>query len=191
MKFLKSLSASLGAMALSMAAQAGNTAITPTLDGAWYSAYTDVAESGTAAWFDIDGQHSDTVSFDFTTATNAWLTVVDAGFTGDTFQVFDGSTLLGTTSAPGAANYPDLTFDFDAALANASFSRGVYLLSAGTHHITGWLAQSALDDTGAPINATFAGVRLEAAPLPEPSSWALAIAGLAFVVYVARRRAVL
>jgi hypothetical protein len=185
MKFFPSLLA-LGAVALSLSAQAANTSITPTVDGTWYSAYTDVAESGTQAWFDIDGNHSDTVSFDFTTSQSVWLTVVDAGFTGDTFQIFDGATLLGTTSAPGLASYPDATYDFDAALADVNFSRGTFLLSAGAHHITGFLAQSALDGT-TPINATFAGVKLEAAPVPEPSSWALALAGLACVVVVARR----
>jgi hypothetical protein len=171
MKFFPSLLA-LGAVALSLSAQAANTSITPAVDGTWYSAYTDVAESGTQSWFDIDGNHSDTVSFDFTTSQSVWI--------------FDGATLLGTTSAPGLASYPDATYDFDAALADVNFSRGTFLLSAGTHHITGFLAQSALDGT-TPINATFAGVKLEVAPVPEPSSWALALAGLACVVVVARR----
>ncbi len=179
----------LASAMLSMAgAQAGPVSTTPTLDGRWYAVFMDTAESGTSAWFDIEGDHADTVSFDFTTTQAVWLTVVDAGFTGDTFQVLDGNVVLGTTSVPGAANYPGLTFDFDEAWADGNFSRGTYLLQAGTHHITGWLAQSALDDGGVPINATFAGLKLEVAAVPEPSSWLLALSGLAFVASLARRR---
>jgi hypothetical protein len=113
------------------------------------------------------------------------LTVVDAGFSGDRFQIFDNGVSLGLTGA-AVNSYPNsIGLDFDAALSNSNFSRGIFSLGAGNHSITGLLSVSALDDSSAPLNATVGGLNIT--PVPEPETYALMLAGLALVA--ARRRA--
>ena len=65
--------------------------------------------------------------------------MVDGGFAGDRFQVSDNGSALGFTSA-AVNTYPTSAgTNFDAALGNGNYSRGVYLLHAGAHDITGLL----------------------------------------------------
>ena len=133
------------------------------------------------------------LSFSFTVAAGfkATLTVVDAGFAGDTFKVTDFGAVLGSTSAVPAQIFdtaPDLGIDFDAALANPSFSRGVFGLSAGTYSISGMLDQSVGLDANTPLNSTVGALKLAVAPaVPEPSTWSAVIAGLALIAFMARR----
>ena len=129
--------------------------------------------------------------FDFTIAAGftGTLTVVDAGFAGDSFVVADHGVVLGGTSAvplQDALAAPDAGTDFGAALADARFSQGVFALGAGSHRIGGWLSQSVSFD-GLPLNATVGAVRLTVAPIPEPHTWALLLAGLGAVGFMARR----
>lgn len=74
----------------------------------------------------------------------------------------------------------------DAALADATFSRGSFTLGAGTHSITGTLAVSARDDAGAAIDATVGALRI--APVPEPATTSLMLAGVAAMALALRRR---
>lgn len=132
--------------------------------------------------------------FTFTIAAGATgtLTVVDAGFAGDTFNVTNFGSVFGSTSAVPATVYDSATLsvaNFDAALASPSFSRGLYTLAAGTYRIGGVLDQSVTFDGTTPLNATLGAVRLTVATaVPEPSTWALLLAGAAFVGLLARRR---
>jgi hypothetical protein len=130
--------------------------------------------------------------FDFTIAAGfkGVLTVVDAGFAGDSFLVTNHGALLGGTSAvplQDALTAPDLGTDFGAALADAQFSRGVFALGAGSYRIGGQLAQSVMFD-GVALNATVGAVSLTVTAIPEPQTWALLAAGLGIVGSVARRR---
>ena len=75
-------------------------------------------------------------------------------------------------------------FDYDAALANPAYSNGVFILGAGTYSISGALLQSVDGD----LDSTIGGVRLSVSAIPEPTSGALMIAGLAAVAALARRR---
>ena len=161
-------------------------AVTISADGAWHAFDVDpsVANSGFSEWIDLN---NDTLSFEFSLSGAAILKVVDAGFAGDRFVVFNGfGNLLGATSSP-VNNYPaNVGIDFDAAYADSNYSRGQFLLGPGNYQITGYLLDSALDDSHLPINATVGAISLTAVPLPA-AVWLYA-AGAGLLGLVSRRR---
>jgi len=151
------------ALAAILAGPVGAATVTITPDNAWHTFDVDSfsANSGGLEWIDIDGT---ALTFAFTTPTPVTLTVVNGGFGGNRFQVFDNGQPLDDTLA-GADTYPESKgLNFDAALADARWSRRVYTLVAGNHSITGSLSRSAVDGTGSAINATVGAVRVDAAP---------------------------
>lgn len=157
-------------------------------DGSWVAFDVDAlsAASGGLEWIDIGTGAA--LSFDFAIAAGAvgTLTVVDAGFAGDRFQVYDGNALLGATSA-AQDSFPDsLGLDFDAALADARYSRGSWTLGPGTYSISGLLLDSVVVD-GVPLDATVGGIRLSVSPIPEPAPLTMLVAGLALVAFARRR----
>jgi len=176
------------ALAFALPAQAQTVALA--VDGSWSEFVVDdfSAESGIdpLSWIADDGS---AIAFDFTLSAPAILKVVDAGFSGDSFQVFDNGVALGYTSV-GINNYVDgdtpTVIDFDTAWSQTNFSRGLFQLGAGSHHITGLLAVSALDAEGLPFNATLGGVALTAVPLPA-GAW-LMLSGSGLLAAAARRR---
>ena len=157
-----------------------------TADGAWNSFDVDPLSASSAGfeWIALDGS---AISFDITLAGPAQLKVIDGGFAGDRFEVFDNGVSMGLTSA-GANSYPiSVGLDFGTAWADAAYSRGIFTLGAGLHSISGVLVDSALDDTGARIDATVGALSISS--VPEPTTPALMLAGLAGLALVARRRA--
>lgn len=114
----------------------------------------------------------------FTLTQQAELVVLDGFIPVDQFEIFDGATSLGQTSAPsGGANV--CGSDISCALANLDYSRGVFALGPGSYSISG------TQIAGVP-GAGF--LLLRAASVPEPDILALlgmAAAALAFT----RRRA--
>jgi MYXO-CTERM domain-containing protein len=172
---------------LALAPPTGAQAATLPSDGQWLP--FDVAPdlSGNLGWIDIaDGS---ALSFTFTVPSGfvATLSVVDGGFAGDRFQVFNGASVLGATSA-AINSYPNsIGLDFEAALVNAAYSRAVFTLPSGAYNVSGVLLASALDDTGAAINSTVGGVRLTISPVPEPASWLLTLAGVGLLGALRRR----
>lgn len=174
------------ALAAALPAQAGTPLPT---DGSWAGFTVDANLPPYAfGWVDDNGAP---LSFSVSIAASqvGTLTVVDAGFSGDRFNVYDGATLLGST---GAAVNGDttgaITFDYDAALANSDFSRGTFTLGAGSHVISGLMFQSASDANG-PLNATIGGVKLTVSPVPEPATAATLLIGLGLLLGALRRRA--
>ncbi len=176
---------------LALAAAFGSTAHAATLaaDGQWATFDVAIDLSGNLGWIDIaDGMP---LAFSFTIAEGSFgtLTVVDGGFAGDRFEVSNGpAQVLGTTSA-AVNSYPaNIFLDFDAAMANLGYSRGVFTLASGSYTVSGRLITSALDDMQAALNSTVGGIRLEVSPIPEPATVASMLAGLGLLAGALRRR---
>ena len=70
-----------------------------------------------------------------TVAAGQQLVMVDAWRSGDQFQLFSNGATLGTTSAPTSGG--DCGSDLTCAMGDARFSQGSFVLSAGTHTLTG------------------------------------------------------
>jgi hypothetical protein len=133
------------------------------------------------------------LSFSFTVAAGftGYLSVVDAGFSGDTFSILNHGSLLGQTSAVPVTTFEsavDAGLGYAAAFADRThFSSTTFALGAGTYLITGSLAQSLLFD-GVPLNATAGALNLTMAPVPEPATLAAMLLGLGLVAGAVRRR---
>ena len=188
------LLASLALAALAAQAPAHATDIALPVNGAWSTFAVDsfLATDAGLDWIDDAGN---TVRFTFVIGSGltGMLTVLDTGFAGDMFSVLNGASPLGSTSTVQMGQYdPDAmsVADPGLALADTSFSRATFLLGAGSYSISGVLTQSlligadALDSTSGALRLTSASV----APVPEPSSLVLMLAGLGVIGSIARRR---
>ena len=205
--FKTHLIAACALLAAAFVAPAHATAVALTTDatqaayGAWNAfnvSDIDATDFGTG-WIDNANTNSAgfgsplTFTFTLSAAQVGTLTVVDAGFAGDTYQITNLGSALGMTSSVAPATYPNVTdadagTDFDAAYANPAFSQSVFTLGAGTYRISGTLAQSVFAADGSPLNASVGAVSLTVAAIPEPSTYAMLLAGLGFVGLLARRR---
>jgi hypothetical protein len=188
----KTLFAAALASAFSM--PVGATTLAISADNLWHTFDVDsiASLSGGLEWIDSQsaaGYNNDgsALHFTFTLSGSADLTVVDGGFAGDRFQVFNNGTALGFTSAPTNTYPTSVGTNFDAALANSNYSSAVYHLTAGTYDITGLLSLSALDNTNSPLNATVGAVNLTAVPVP--AALGLFMAGSSLIGFFSRRRA--
>ncbi len=168
------------AAALSLHAQATTVALPS--NGSWFAFDVDVVAAGSAAWIDAaySGDFSP-LSFSFLISAGhvGVLTVVDGGHAGDNFTLaLNGNASYASTSA-GTNNFPaNVGLDFDAALANADYSRGSFNLGPGAYTLSGSLLLSARDASGSALDATVGGVSLRVNQVPEPSSILLAGLGL-------------
>lgn len=177
-----------GLLALASITGAHATAVTVS-EGAWQ--LFDVVDpvfglgNNDLGWIDINDGSSLTFNFTIQAGRTGFLTVLDGGFAGDEFSIIVNGVALANTSA-ASNSYPDsLGLDFDAALTDVRFSRGTYAFGAGSYTVNGALSRSALDDTGAALNATVGALRLE---IPEPSPLALLLAASGAMVLLGRRR---
>jgi hypothetical protein len=174
-------------LALAFAGGASAETISIAPDNAWHAFDVDdfSSQSGGLEWISLNDGSA--LSFSFTTATDTLLTIVDAGFAGDRFQVFDQGNLLGVTSAVAPLASSSVGLNFDTALANPNYSFASYLLAAGTHTISGLLSQSAVDGSGSPFNATVGGLRV--APVPLPGALLMFLSGSGLFGFLRRRKA--
>ena len=179
----------LFATALALASLSSAHAATLVGDGNWAGFTVDANLAPYSfGWQDDFGVP---LSFEVTIAAGqvGTLTVVDTGFSGDRFRIYDGATQLGTTGAAVNGNAAgNITFDPDAALGNSDFSRGSFTLGAGSHVISGLLFQSTTDAFG-PLNATIGSVKLTVSPVPEPATYATLLIGLGLMLAASRRNA--
>lgn len=189
MKMLTNLLAIATAAAFALPSQAADVALAA--DSTWHEFTVDdqIGPGFGPGWIDFaDGSP---LGFDFTIGIGSvgTLTVVDAGFKGDTFVVTDlGDDIGSTSNVPAGTAAGPVVFDFDQALADQGFSRGVFSFGAGSHRVGGRLARSVTDD-GVPLVATNGAVRLSVvSAVPEPATLVLFFAGLGAVGFVARRR---
>jgi len=175
------------ATAFALPAQASNVPLPA--DNQWNAFSVAGALEPSLSWIDDSGSP---LSFDFDIAAGfvGTLSIVDGVFNGDTFKITNFGNLLGSTSSVPLTDFNstiDHGFDFDAAFADSSFSQAVFTLGAGSYHISGFLDQSLLFD-GQRLDATAGALRLSVAPIPEPSTYAMLLAGLGVVGLIARRR---
>jgi hypothetical protein len=181
----------LAAGLLSLAALGGARAndFTITADGLWNPFDVSDLESASHGleWITLGDGSAATFTFTIDAGQTAILTVVDTQYAGDRFNVYANATLLGITSE-GVDTAPNSVGRdaFDAALADSNYSRGVYSFSAGTYTVTGDLARSALFG-GFVLNATPGAVKLEIAAVPELSTGAMLLAGMAAMGLAGRR----
>jgi hypothetical protein len=171
-------------LALACAGAASAETVSIAADNTWHAFDVDdlSSNSGGLEWIDLNGG---ALGFTFTTTTDTLLTVVDGGFAGDRFRVFDQGNLLGETSVVASQiSASQLGTNFDTALGNANYSFATYLLAAGTHTITGLLSQSATD-SGFDINATVGGLRV--APVPLPGALLMFLSGTGLLGFMRRR----
>ena len=196
---MKHPSLALGALAfvfaVATAAPARAADIALEADGAWRPFAVDSLLASPAmplGWIDDAGMPL-AFTFSIGAGQNATLTVVDAAIAGDTFTVTNFGSALGTTSSVPAGSFEastDIGLDYDAALADPSFSRGVFTLAPGSYRIGGSLLQS-VTLGGLPLDATAGALRLGLAPvaaIPEPETAAMLLAGLLAIGALARRR---
>ncbi|MFI3197501.1 MAG: hypothetical protein QX196_04175 [Methylococcaceae bacterium] len=179
----KTLLAVALASVFSMQAEASNVNLAA--DSQWNTFDVDntYAGSGGLEWIDTDGS---ALHFIFTLSGAADLTVVDGGFAGDQFQVFNNGTALGFTSVPVNTYPASVVMNFDAALASSNYSSAVFHLGAGSYDITGLLSLSAHDSSSIPFNATVGAVSLTAVPVP--AALGLFLAGSGLIGFFSRRR---
>lgn len=182
--------ATLAAVTLGQA-HAAPIALTP--DGSWssFSVESGVAASGGTEWIDLNDGQPISFTFSIDAGFEGLLTVVDGGFAGDTFKLYEHGVLLGSTSAVPVVTYesnPGSVFDdFDAAMADPAYSRGSFLLAAGSYEITGVLGQS-VQWAGQDLASTVGGLNVALSPVPEPAALLLLASGMT-ALSLRRRRA--
>jgi len=189
---MKNLFALAALLATVFAAPAQATDVALPANGEWqlFSVDDQISNAHDTRWF--DDSNGSVLSFTFTVGAGMVgnLTVVDGSFAGDIFAITNFGTALGTTSTVATGTYEaavDTGYDFDAALANPSFSRGVFTLGEGSYRIGGHLLQS-VTFGGEALNATVGAVQLTVSAVPEPSTFAMLLAGFGGMGLLARRR---
>lgn len=105
------------------------------------------------------------------------LFVTDSFLNGDRYEVFNFGASLGLTSQPGAA--VDCGDDPVPCIANPDVSSGVFNLAPGNYSIT-------ITPVEAPLGGGTGFLQVQA--VPEPQTWAMAMAGFAAAAALRHRR---
>ncbi|NIZ62277.1 hypothetical protein DL239_14980 [Sedimentitalea sp. CY04] len=123
---------------------AQSATVVPLTTGTDWSEFRFDIGLGGGEWRDTNdipkGGAPGVVSFSVNLRSAAYLQVTDAFLSGDIFEVFSNGKSLGHTSSPVRSLVDDyIGDDYSAAVTNASYSSGQWLLEAGTHTITGFV----------------------------------------------------
>lgn len=151
----------------------------------WAEFRFDINRDG-GAWLEGDKDPSlyplEILSFSVSLAEAAYLQVTDAFLSGDVFEIFANGASLGLTSATSVIG-DKIGNDYSAALADARFSSGTWLLGPGEYIISGFVRTM-------PQTYGRAALRIaDAPPVPVPGSLALMLgAGAALGASAVRRR---
>ena len=157
-------------------------------DGEWSEFSVDDFSSVSQGveWIDTTDSNSpefgSTLTYQFTIATGfkGHLSVVDAGFAGDRFEIFNNGLSIGITSE--TSSDIDYSNNFESNLASTDFSKHIFTLTEGTYNITGGLFS-----TLQPFNATNGALKLDVTPVPVSGTLGLLFIGLS-IITLARRR---
>jgi hypothetical protein len=176
-------------LGLSFVTQAQANTITLTANGQWNEFNVDDFSSASQGveWINLSDSNSATfgsaLTYQFTIAHGfeGFINVVDAGFAGDRFEIFNNSQSIGITSDTTSSS--DYSNNFADNLNNLHFSKATFSLNEGTYNITGTLFS-----TLQPFNATNGAIKLDVTPVPLPGTLGLLSCSL-FILTVMRRRA--
>ncbi|UTW56059.1 PEPxxWA-CTERM sorting domain-containing protein [Kordiimonas sp. SCSIO 12610] len=150
---------------------------------------TYVVDSGFErfSWDGGVGTTSEQGGFSFTLATAGELTVTDAFFFGDRFDILVNTLSVGQTSVVTNQG-SNVGADPVAAIA-AGFSNATIALAAGAYVVDFALFQDALDTSGNPFSSGAAFFKVDSvSAVPEPATWLMMILGFAFTGLALRRR---
>lgn len=168
------------------------TLVNLSTNGSWnqFDITPDLASDGGLGWIDLNDGSALSFQFTVDAGNEALLTVVDTGASGDRFSVSINGVAQAVTSA-AVNSYPNTIGQdaFDVAFGNADYSRGFYVLGAGSYTVTGSLFSSALDDFSAALNSTSGGLKVEVSQVPLPAAAWLMLSGLGALGLRLRRRA--
>jgi len=189
MKLLKYL---VMPLAFGLALQAKATDIQLSPSDAWHEFSVDdyTSQSRGAEWIDTNDSNSPEFGsplhylFDIPVGFTGFLSVVDAGFAGDRFEIFNHGLSLGRTTATW--NNSDYSNDFSVNWNNANFSRAFFMLDSGSYDITGNLFSSLQS-----FNATNGALMLQVVgetKLPEPDAALLLCLGFGLIALARLRK---
>lgn len=164
------------ALVATLLAASSAEAQTPLVSGSW-----------TTFFFGGVGSGASSQPYTYTASSQFFVTVLDGYNSGDQFQLLDGTTLIGTSTAPADGSYCDSPA---ACLASGAFSRGTFLLGPGTYSFNVNVTASPFGEGGAfiGVNVSDALAGTAASTVPEPATVALTAMGLLGMAGVATRR---